>query len=197
MPISDFFIPKILNKIRMLNTYSEEDIDMIRYSLQAILWETEKFLIIGIVFALLHKLDYFLITLVILLSIRIHAGGYHSNSSLGCLFWTFLVFAFSIIILPLIKINTIGMYIILAFCLLATLFIAPLYHVQREFLLKKKAKKGKVISCIATLFWIIIILLFKDNKYIMPVVWIIFVQNMQLIFEYIRRKKVSNYVKKR
>jgi len=37
-----FFIPRLLDYLRRETEYDEDDIDMMRYSLEAILWEIEK-----------------------------------------------------------------------------------------------------------------------------------------------------------
>ena len=75
MPISNFLTVRILSKIRSLKIYDELDIDVMRYSLQTFLGETEKILILLLLFFLLGKPDYFGVTLSVLLGIRINAGG--------------------------------------------------------------------------------------------------------------------------
>jgi Accessory gene regulator B. len=105
VPVSNFFIRRILDRIRLLDQYDEDDIDMMRYSLQAILWEIEKLIIIFLLFSLIGRHAYFLITLMALISIRVVAGGYHSQTPINCLLVTLFGFFLAIVVLPLINLN--------------------------------------------------------------------------------------------
>ena len=188
MPISNLIIPSILKKIRALNLYSEDDVDMMRNSLQAILWETEKMIILFIIFTLMGQYDYFLVTLAVLVSIRVNAGGYHSGTALNCLIFTFIMFYLSIIILPQFPLNTIGIWLISVFSLFATLLAAPVKSSERKDIIKTKDSTSKILSLVITLFWLTLVYIFQDHSYTDSVLWIIFLQNVQLLFEYFRRR---------
>lgn len=189
MPISNFFIINILNKIRSLDTYDEDDIDMMRYSLQAILWEIEKAIYLFLLFALMGRYDYFLITLITLLSIRVNAGGYHAQTSLGCFIYSFLMFFMSIMVLPLLPLNSIGIIAISVFSLFVTILAAPICSPEKQAIQgREKDFNKKIISFSITLIWLICVYIFKSHTYAQPVLWMIFVQNAQLLLEYIRRR---------
>lgn len=194
MPISNFFIPKILKKITALGMYDEDDIDMMRYSLQAILWEIEKLIYLCIIFACFQKLDYFLITAVALLTIRTSAGGYHSRSSWGCFAVTFIAFLMAILLLPaVLPINGMLLLAISAIALGITLLLAPIYSEQKEALLKNKGTGNKKWIAVAfTLIWLALIFFNKIYVYRDAVLYIILLQNLQLLFEYLRRTKMRN-----
>lgn len=190
MPISNFFIKVILNQIRSLERYEEDDIDMMRYSLQTILWEIEKVIIIFLVFILTGHQTYFWYTLIVLMSIRVFAGGYHSRTALSCLFISFGVFFLAIIVLPKIPLNSMFILILSVFSLLVTFGVAPIRSIQKKAIQRKKNDMSKkIIAFIITLFWLILLFINQTNKYAFPVLWIIVLQNSQLLFEYIRRKK--------
>lgn len=190
MPISDFLIKRILNQIRALNRYEEDDIDMMRYSLQAILWEIEKVIIIFVIFALMGYPIHYLVTLIVLMSIRVFAGGYHSKSSFGCLFITFSGFFLAIYVLPQIPLNNLAILVLSGLSLLVTLLAAPIRSVQKEAVQKKdKDMQKKMTAFVITTIWLILLFINKTNTYAFPALWMIVLQNAQLLFEYLRRKE--------
>ncbi len=195
MPISNLIIPNILNRIRSLNRYDEDDIDMMRYSLQAFLWETEKIIVLFIAFTLMGQRNAFLLTLLALMTIRVNAGGYHAKSTLGCLVYTFFLFFFAIVILPLIPLNTAVLCSVIGFSLLVTSCIAPICSEERQSLIKTKKSTGKILALTVSLGWLTWICLFRENIYASPVLWMIFLQNAQLLFEYLRRKWLGIEIK--
>ena len=193
MPISDFLIRKILNQIRSLNQYNEDDIDMMRYSLQSILWEIEKVIIIFLVFFLFGYQNYFLLTLIVLMSIRVLAGGYHSKTSLSCLLITFLGFFLAIIILPWIPLNNLAIMVLSIFSLIVTLLAAPIRSIEKDAIQSKdRDSQKKITAFIITSIWLILIFFNKTNIYAFSALWIIVLQNAQLLFEYLRRREDKN-----
>lgn len=190
MPVSNFFISRILNRIRLLDQYDEDDIDMMRYSLQAILWEIEKIIIIFLLFTLMGRQDYFLITLTTLISIRVFAGGYHSQTAIRCLFITFIGFCLAIVILPLITLNNIIILMLSGFSLFVTLLAAPIRTMEKEAIINKdKDTQKKVTAFVITLIWLILLFIYNMHTYAHSILWIIVLQNSQLLFEYIKRKR--------
>ena len=192
MPLSNFLIAKILKQIRLLDLYDEDDIDMIRYSLQAILWEIEKIIILLLLFTWMGRPDYFLITLLAVISIRMIAGGYHSQTSLNCLIITFIGFFLAIIALPLIPLNNFGLFALFGFSLLVTWLAAPIRSIEKEAIQNtEKDRQKKITATIITSIWFFGIAIYKMHPYAHPILWIIVLQNAQLLFEYIRRKKYT------
>lgn len=190
MLISNFLISKILNQIRLLKHYEEDDIDVIRYSLEAILWEIEKIIILLVVFTLLGKIDYFLIACFTMMSIRTTAGGYHANTALGCLTISFIIFFLAIILLPQISINQSYILIFAIFSLFVIFLAAPMPSIKRLGVQKNdKILLRKMISFTITLSWFILIFIYKDNTYVHPILWVNVLLNIQLLLEYIRRKR--------
>jgi len=193
VPVSNFFIRRILDRIRLLNQYDEDDIDMMRYSLQAILWEIEKLIIIFVLFSLIGRHDYFLITLMALISIRVIAGGYHSKTAIKCLLVTLFGFFLAIVVLPLINLNTLQITILTGFCLWVTFLAAPMRTIEKE-AIQNKDKDGqkRIYVLIITSIWLAFVFTFKTHAYAYPVLWVIVLQNAQLLFEYLRRKKLNH-----
>lgn len=189
MPVSNFFISRILNRIRLLNQYDEDDIDMMRYSLEAILWEVEKVIIMFLLFTLMGCADYFMITLVVLISIRSVAGGYHSQTAFRCLLVTLMGFFLAIVVLPFIHLNTLGIVALTGFCLWVSMLAAPMRTKEKEAIHNKdKDMHKKIYVLVITSIWIVSVFI-KMPTYAFPVLWIIVLQNAQLLFEYMKRKK--------
>lgn len=190
MPISNFFIVRILHQIRLLNHYDEDDIDMMRYSLQAILWEFEKLVYIFIIFAIMGRILYFLVALVALLTIRTTAGGFHSKTAWGCFIWTLFGFCLAILALPLIPINHLLIGLLSIFCLGATLLAAPLRSLEKEAIQKKdKDKQKKLIACGITVVWLAGVMIYFSHPFASIILWTVVLQSLQLFIEHFRRKR--------
>lgn len=190
MPVSNYFIKYFLHQVDLLGTYSSDDMDKIKYSLQSIFYECEKILILCIVFALFNQLDYYLITLIVLLSIRLNTGGYHSKSNLGCLLLTFFMFFIAINIFSLVHLSNIIKYMLAFLSLLVILLTAPVLSVQKQKVLTVNITVKKILSFAITTFWFIIFF-YKNNTYTVSVLGIIFLQSMQLLFEYMKRGNIN------
>jgi len=189
MPIANFFIPKILNKIRKETEYDEDDIDVMRYSLQAILWEVEKTIYLIIIFSLLSHHWQFFAAMVAVMTIRPSAGGFHSSTVWGCFWWTLLGFVLAIFVLPLIPISTLIIIMVAVFSVTITFIATPIRSKQMEKVAdKSKDKKKKYFATVVTIIWAVVLVLNQANFLAAPVLWIIFLQNVQLIIEYLKRK---------
>jgi len=189
MPVSNLFIKNILNHIRLLNRYEEDDIDVIRYSLEAIMWEVEKIIILVLVFALMGYLDYFLITFLVVIPIRVLAGGYHSQTAISCLSITFMGFFLAIIVMPKLPLTPGWIIALAAFSLVVTLIAAPMYPLERAALIKTDNNgKKKVFVLVITALWLLLIFIYHGHPYAYPALAIIVLQNVQLLFEYLKRR---------
>ena len=100
------------------------DIERINYSLQVILDESFKLITLTTVFLCLGKLNYFLSSLLIFLSIRIFAGGYHAKTTLSCLISSILIFLITSYFCILLPKFYIAVYFLISFI---SLLIAIIY----------------------------------------------------------------------
>ena len=190
MPIANIFIPRILNKIRIETDYDEDDIDMMRYSLQAILWELEKTIYLIIIFTFAGLGWHFFAAMIAVLTIRPNAGGFHSSTVWGCFFWTLLGFFLALIALPhLIPTTNITILAVAIFSIPITYIASPLRSKQMERIAdtSKDAHK-KIKVTIITCIWFVVLFFYAQHPLATPVLWIIFLQNLQLGIEHIKRK---------
>jgi len=190
MPISNFFIIRILGRIRRETDHDEDDIDMMRFSLQAVLWELEKTAYLAVVFIVLGYGWNFLIALVVLLTVRPNAGGFHSSTVWGCFFWTLLGFALAIIVLPrILSINALSIAFVGGFSLATTYVASPLRSKQMERIAKKdKDKQKKITVTLMTFVWFLMLFRFQEYFLAPTVLWVLFLQNFQLLIEWLKRK---------
>ena len=192
MPIANFLISKILNYIRQETQHNEDDIDTMRFSLESILWEIEKIIYIFVIFLIFGLHWHFLAALLVLTSIRSFAGGFHASTQWRCFFWTLLGFVLAFFVLPLIPPSDVVVVLASLFAVGVTFIAAPLRSLQMEEIAdKSKDKHKKYIAVIITIFWFVII--FLNQSYFLAIVamWVIFLQNLQLLIEYYRRKSMD------
>ena len=189
MPISNLFIPRILNWFQQDTDYSDDDIDDMRYVLRAFLWELEKTVYFTIIFLLLGLGWHILVAMFAVLTIRPLSGGFHSDSPWRCFWWTLLGFVLAIIVLPHIPMsNTVFAFV--AVFSVAVIFIgSPIYIEELEsFVDRRKDKSKKIKVTTITILWVVI-LFFKQHHFLAPaIIWIIFLQAFQLGYEYLKRK---------
>jgi len=191
MPIANFFIVRILDYIRRETEHDEDDMDMMRYSLQAILWELEKTVYLAILFVSLGLGWHFLMVMVVLLTVRPDAGGFHSSTVWGCFCWTLLGFSLAIVVLPwLLPINSLFILLVGGFSLAITYIAAPLRSKQMERIAKKdKDKQKKITVTLVTFIWFLVLFRLQEHFLAPTVLWAIFLQNFQLWIEWLKRQR--------
>ena len=149
------FTYKITNYIKdNSNIKNINDLEKINYSLQAIFGELFKAIILGTLFLILGKIDYFLLSMIILFSIRIFQGGYHFDTHIKMLIIfsiTFLNYIFNGPIAP--KLNNKIYYIVALLSIFITIFRTPYPNKKRPSLSKKRKWILKMISTFFTIFW--------------------------------------------
>jgi len=185
MSLSNLIIRRLLSKAADTGNYSHDELDIIRYSAESILGEIEKLLILLIVFSFLGKGWVFIFLAFILLSISINVGGYYCKMYLGCLLFTFFVFSFAILLLPKLSIHQDLIYGITWVCVLNTAMFAPVNSEQKEAFIEQPNKK-KLFACLITVIWLIAIQFF-DKSIMIPALYLIIIQNLQLTTTYFIR----------
>jgi len=161
-----------------------EELEQIQYAVATILNETFKILILIILFGIIGNLNYFLFSMLILLSIRLFSGGLHAKSLWGCLIWTTLFFTLTSVIAPLIpKLNPYVYYILSILNLAVIIVQAPFPNKKRPIKKKKRKQYLKILAVFFSILWTYI-LLFKINNsiYLNCGIATILLQASQLIY---------------
>lgn len=193
MPIANFFISKILKAYRDLNYYDEDDVDVIRFGLEASLWEIEKLVYIAVIFVVLGQWLKFLACIVAVLTIRPMTGGFHASTAWRCFWWTLFGFALAIVALPLlITLNDALIIFLGVFSIVSTAIAAPTRSEQMERIANKDNDKlKKTIAISITAIWFIVLFINQAHFLAPIVIWAIFLQNLQLIITWVMRRKKS------
>lgn len=189
MPIADFFIVRILDYIRKETDHDEDDIDMMRYSLQAILWEIEKTIYLALIFIILGFGWEILAAMVAVMTIRPTAGGFHSSTVWGCFFWTLFGFSLAIFVLPNIPLVNLTVVAVGLFSLVTTYIATPTRSKQmRAIADTSKDGQKKIKATAITIVWFVLLFFNQEHALAPAVLWIIFLQNLQLLIEYLKQK---------
>lgn len=136
------------------NSLSKKDILKIQYTLEVILGDLTKFIIIFSIFLLLKELPLFLLSFIILNSTRPLLGGFHCKTYYGCLICSLLYFIIVLLfakLSPKLNINFYMVSFIISF--ITTLIFAPCLNEKRP--VKNKATL-KILSLISLTFWSIL-----------------------------------------
>lgn len=183
----------MINKIAIKLTYyiknnskfnKIDELEQIQYALTTILNEVFKILILIILFSVTGTLNYFLFSIMILLSIRPFSGGLHAKTLLGCLMWTTFLFVLTSIIAPLLpKLNPCIYYIVSLLTLAIVIVQAPYPNLKRPIKRKKRKLYLKMLAFSFSLFWIYILLFHINNPtYLNCGIATILLQSSQLIY---------------
>lgn len=154
------------------------------YALQVLLNEGLKIIILAVFFLIIGKFKIFAFSLLLLSSLRIFAGGYHSNSFLGCFTFSFIFFALAIsgsIYLA----NFIIKYqlVMIVFALVVIAKQSPIPSKYRPIKQKKRYYTLKILAIFTALIWYVILLLFKYNIELFSAgILTIFLESVQLLF---------------
>lgn len=165
------------------NIRNADDLEKINYALETILNEILKGIILIILFIILGKLNYFLFSLLILISIRTFSGGFHSKTFLGCLLLTtlyFIITSFVALVLP--RLDQSIYYLLSLINILIIIKRAPYPNPFRPIKNTKRRQRLRLLAIFFIILWTLILLFFIDSTaYLNCGVLTIFFQTIQLL----------------
>lgn len=171
------FITEFLNKNN--SSLTKTDLLKINYTLQVVLGDLTKLIIIFLIFLCLKQLPLFFLSFAILFSTRQLMGGLHANTFSGCLIVSIMYFltvtTFSILS-PKFNIYFYIVFFIISF--LITLRYAPCPNEKRPI---KNKEKLKILSLISLTFWMILFFNFTNIQICNCIFASLFIQVAQLI----------------
>lgn len=136
------------------SSLTETDLLKIQYSLQVILGDIIKFIIIFLIFLNLNQLHLFLWSFAILISIRPLAGGVHSKTFIGCLIVSTIYFMFVTQFSEFAQKLNIYFYVIFfIISFIMTLMCAPCPNTKRPI---ENKNILKILSLVSITFWTIL-----------------------------------------
>ena len=133
------------------SSLTKNDLLKIQYSLQVILGDLIKFIILFLIFLSLNELPLFFLSFVILISTRPLGGGIHCKTFNSCLIFSIMYFIIIVLFSTLSAKFNIAFYIIFfIISFIITLAYAPCRNEKRP--VKNKATL-KILSLISLTFW--------------------------------------------
>ena len=175
-----FIIDRLVRYAEENMTVTKFELAKLRFMLEVIFYNTAEILVIFIFFAIIGKIPEFLVSAIVLVSVRVFTGGFHFRKYRYCFLLSFAVFALIILVLP----NVTHIFGIMEGMLLATLIIifaiAPVskrnaaHPEERNF-------RMKIIAIVITLIYSVLLFFLRDHSFASIVVWALFLQAIQLI----------------
>lgn len=172
----------ISNSTQKSLNLSQDDRDKLNYSLQVILGEISKLLILFALFLFTNAHAEFIMAFLALTFIRANTGGLHFKTYLGCLVISCAFFASAILLLRFTEFAYITMSAIGFTGLAIIALISPITSSQRPNYSNAQRMRFKIIGCIGACIHLIGFMATKNNPYFTISVWVIFLQAIQLLF---------------
>lgn len=139
----DKMVQKLIDNLDT-KKYGENTLFKVDYSLRVIIGETEKIILLCILFGVLGCLKDFLIAFAVIILLRTCTGGIHRKTMLGCFFQTLLNFSLIVFLGEHIMLNKdISVFVVAALVLLSLRF-APIQSENRIHYSEKQRLEFKI-----------------------------------------------------
>ena len=161
--IKNFVINNSMNLINGLNKYNEEQLEEIKYGIEAVYLLITKFIVIYTISIILGLWKETLLLLMFFNFLRATAFGLHASKSINC--WISSIISF--LLLPFICKNYVlpnwFFIIISSVCIVLFTLYAPADTIKRPLINAKKTKIYKIIKIITSLIYTALIFLINNN----------------------------------
>lgn len=172
----------------LLKKYTKKELARLRYVYQCLLYEVSKFLLLYVIFSLLHMGHEYLAATVVLLSIRNFSGGIHLNTYWGCFLFTFF-FLFGAIAASRMIVFAPVMQNLLLLAGAVILFITgPVTSDNRPKLTRQQDRFYRSIGSAVTFLYFLLFLCEETFTFRNLFFWVIVFQILQLIAAKIHKK---------
>ncbi len=179
--LNDFLIKKFLKAVPSEYNYSFEQLENIKYSLLTVLSESEKLIILSIIFLTLGKFNELIIVALALSSIRVFAGGLHFAKFWSCFAFTLIFFILCILVMPnIFYLSNEVRIIALSLGVIVNFMLAPICSKHRPIYSKERKMRFRLISTALTILTAFFAI--KNNPFQAELTWVVILQNIQLIF---------------
>ena len=173
--------------IGRLMVYAEANLDItkfesakLRFMLEVIFLFIAQLVTYTIFFAYIGKLTEFLILAVVMMCIRPFSSGLHFKNFMYCFILTFAILAAIILVLPDVSSTYAVMEAMLLTTVILNVALAPVSKRNSA----HSAKSNfyfKILSTMILLVFSFLLLNARDNPYASIIVWMLFIQSVQLI----------------
>lgn len=189
---NNWLIKKYLNSCGSLDEFDKE---RIAYSMNILLNEFEKIVLIMLLFASVGKLELFIFSFIVLMSLRIFIGGIHFSTRCGCFIFTSIFFITVMVLSNYVIIGTcIIKLIIFGVAIMSIVLFAPLPSKHRMLVLEGRKYRLKRYSVFVMIIWAMLSLLVM-RKLANVVIWTVIMQQLEILYYeiFIRRKETKKH----
>jgi len=161
--IKQKFLNRSMSLINKYTTYSEDDIEKLKYGLEGLYLTITKTVIILLISLILNIFKETLLVIVIFNIIRYFGFGFHAEKSYQCLIFS----TFNFVVIPLIylsiNLSDLALVIICSLCIISFLLYAPADTVKRPLPNKKKRLIRKSLTVLVSIVYISLIFIFNNH----------------------------------
>lgn len=161
--IKEKFLNQSVMLINKYNTYSDDDIEKLKYGLEGLYLTITKTIVILLISLILNIFKETLFVMVLFNIIRYFGFGFHAGKSYQCLICS----TFNFIVIPLIYLNinlsNLALVIICSLCIISFLLYAPADTIKRPLPNKKKRIIRKILTVLVAIIYVSLIFIFKNH----------------------------------
>lgn len=160
---------------------SEIDETKLKYSLEIILTDLSKFILLLLFFSFIGKSAFFIITFPFLSLLRMLTGGLHFKTYLGCLSFSFAFFLAVFICSTYVHPSDIYILLIFLFSLITMYIAAPVPTKGRPKHSHKKTLRFKALAILLIIFGTLLFYITHKNPLLASYIWVMLFQSIQLL----------------
>lgn len=172
----------------LLKKYTKKELARLRYLYLCLLHEVSKFILLYVIFFLLHMEHEYLSAIAVLLSIRNFSGGIHLNTYWGCFLFTFFFLFGAIAVSRMIVFAPAVQNLLLLTGALILFFTGPVTSDNRPKLTRRQNRIYKSIGSAVTFLYFLLFLCEETFTFRNLFFWVIVFQILQLIAAKIHKK---------
>lgn len=189
---------RFINELLSTGIITSNDTVKLRYGIAVMKSEITKTMgLLGLFFITGHVKP-FLFLMLILVPLRMCAGGIHMPSAMGCFLLTAAINMVNLIVLPIIPIGERSYFVILIISIVGIDMLPLVPSKKMPVEDRKKYRTSKAISVFLCLFWSVILLTKLQYTYLAHCgIWALFIQatEMAVAHALIKRKRRIPYAK--
>ncbi|NMM61774.1 accessory gene regulator B family protein [Clostridium sp. P21] len=165
---------------------SQSDKEKAIYALKAILGEVIKIIILILLFYILHRVKFFIFSLVILISIRTFSGGIHLKTFNQCLLFSAFIFIITSLVAPIMPKTYSEIYYGIAILdILSVAVKSPCPSPKRPIKNFNRLIRLKILSIFFTIIWLGILFFYITDTFLFNCgLATITIQSIQLILSH-------------
>lgn len=176
--INNWIIKRYINNCGDISDYDKVRIS---YSLDLVLGEGEKLMLLMLFFMLFEKTFFLMLALSVLMSLRIYIGGIHFSTRFRCFSFTLFFFICVYFFSSLIYVNKIIGLMICGVALVNICLCAPLASKHRILVSEKGKIKLKKRAMIVMIVWLVVYIMSSVGVSNI-IIWTVTIQQLEILY---------------